>query len=149
MRNISKAKVGVRLLAVLAVLTCFGISLPAHTPPPPSPRPTTPSTRSPGPAKTPAVTPSPNATPLPQATPSPQSTPFTVPNAPGPSSVPAVTPGPGLTPPSVSLGTQPAQNANPLTLDEALRLASAQASSFQRAGLNEKIAAEDVKQAQA
>jgi len=38
---------------------------------------------------------------------------------------------------------------NPLTLDEALRLANAQASSFVTAGLNERIAAEDVKQAQA
>lgn len=37
---------------------------------------------------------------------------------------------------------------NPLTLDEALRLANAQASSFQQAALNERIAAEDVKQAQ-
>jgi outer membrane protein TolC len=38
---------------------------------------------------------------------------------------------------------------NPLTLDEALRLANTQASSFQTAALNERIAAEDVKQAQA
>ena len=37
---------------------------------------------------------------------------------------------------------------NPLTLDEALRLATAQASSFQQATLNERIAAEDVRQAQ-
>ncbi len=37
----------------------------------------------------------------------------------------------------------------PLTLDEALRLANDQASSFQQAGLSEKIAVEDVKQAQA
>jgi outer membrane protein TolC len=36
-----------------------------------------------------------------------------------------------------------------LTLDEALRLSSALSSSFQQAGLNEKIAAEDVRQAQA
>jgi outer membrane protein TolC len=41
------------------------------------------------------------------------------------------------------------QSVNPLTLEEALSLANAQASSFQRAGLNEQIAAEDVKQAQA
>jgi outer membrane protein TolC len=39
--------------------------------------------------------------------------------------------------------------ANVLSLDEALRLASGQASAFQQAGLNERIAAEDVKQAQA
>src|SRR6266852_9268292 len=39
--------------------------------------------------------------------------------------------------------------ANSLTLDEALRLANAQASAFQAAKLNERIAAEDVRQAQA
>jgi outer membrane protein TolC len=39
--------------------------------------------------------------------------------------------------------------SNPLTLDEAIRLANAQASSFQSAILNERIAAEDVRQAQA
>ena len=37
----------------------------------------------------------------------------------------------------------------PLTLDEALRLANAQASTYQSAILNERIAAEDVRQAQA
>jgi outer membrane protein TolC len=37
----------------------------------------------------------------------------------------------------------------PLTLDEALRLAATQASAFQEAALNERSAAEDVKQAQA
>ena len=36
-----------------------------------------------------------------------------------------------------------------MTLDEALRLANAQASTYQTAVLNEKITAEDVKQAQA
>src|ERR1700686_2405316 len=146
MGNTSKA--GVRLLSALAALSCFGGFLCAQTTPPTSTRPTTPSTQSPAPVKTPSVTASPKATP-PQATPSPQSTPFAVPNAPGPSSVPAATPAPGATSPPVSLGSQPAQNANPLTLDDALRLASAQASSFQQAGLNERIAAEDVKQAQA
>jgi outer membrane protein TolC len=72
-----------------------------------------------------------------------------MPSAPGPSPATAATPAPGLTPPPVSLGSQPSQNINPLTLDEALRLANAQASTFQQAGLNEKIAAEDVKQARA
>jgi outer membrane protein TolC len=50
--------------------------------------------------------------------------------------------------PSVSLGGQTSQDVNPLTLEESLRLANAQASSFQQSGLNERIAAEDVKQAQ-
>lgn len=41
------------------------------------------------------------------------------------------------------------QTATPISLDDALRLASAQVSAFQQAGLNERIAAEDVRQAQA
>ena len=72
-----------------------------------------------------------------------------MPSAPGLTSAPAATPAPGVTPPPVSLASQTAQNPNPLTLDEALRLANVQASTFQQAGLNERIAAEDVKQAQA
>jgi outer membrane protein TolC len=44
---------------------------------------------------------------------------------------------------------QSIQGAGQLTLDEALRLSSALSSAFQQAGLNEKIAAEDVRQAQA
>lgn len=42
---------------------------------------------------------------------------------------------------------QPGQQVAPLALDEALRLASAQASNFQQARVNELIAAEDVRQA--
>ena len=45
--------------------------------------------------------------------------------------------------------TQNSQGSGLLTLDDALRRANALASSFQQAGLNEKIAAEDVRQAQA
>jgi len=64
--------------------------------------------------------------------------------------VPSNTQSPAVSPsPSVSLAPQSAQGSNPLTLDEALRLANAVSSSFQQAGLNERIAAEDVKQAQA
>lgn len=81
-------------------------------------------------------------------TPSPQTTPSAVPNAPGPSSTPAATMASGSAAP-VSLGNQTPQSVNPLTIEEALLLANAQASTFQQAGLNEKIAAEDVKQAQA
>jgi outer membrane protein TolC len=132
-------KAGVRLLSALAALSGLVGLLCAQTPPPTSSRPTSPSTQSPSPAKTPPVAPSPNPTPQPQ------STPFAVPSGPGPSSIPAS----GSTPPAVSLGSQNPQNANPLTLDEALRLANAQASTFQQAGLNEQIATEDVKQAQA
>ncbi len=53
----------------------------------------------------------------------------------------AQTPSPGPTP-QLAL-------PNPLTLDEALRLASVQASTFQTALLNERIATEDLRQAQA
>ena len=49
--------------------------------------------------------------------------------------------------PSAALTTGP--NLSPLTLDEALRLANALASGYQQAALNERIAAEDVKQAKA
>src|SRR5215213_3732934 len=42
----------------------------------------------------------------------------------------------------------PAPAPAPLSIDEALRLANAQASAFQTARLNERIAAEDVRQAQ-
>ena len=44
--------------------------------------------------------------------------------------------------------TQAATIPSPLLLDEALRLANAQASTFQTASLNERIAAEDLRQAQ-
>ena len=81
-------------------------------------------------------------------TPSPQTTPSAVPNAPGPSSTPAATTVAGSVAP-VSRSGQTPQNVNQLTLEEAFRLANAQASSFQQAGLIEQIAAEDVKQAQA
>jgi outer membrane protein TolC len=133
-------KAGVRLLSAVAALSGLAGLVCAQTPPPTSSRPTSPSTQSPAPATTPTVAPSPNPTPQPQ------STPFAVPSVPGPSSIPAATPS---TSPAVSLGSQNPQNANPLTLDEALRLANAQASTFQQAGLNEQIGAEDVKQAQA
>ena len=143
MQNRSTAKVDVRLLISLVALTWFGGYLLAQTPPPTSPRSTTPPSQSPAPANTPRVAPSPGVTPLPQ------STPFAVPSEPGPSLVPAATPAPVATPSPVSMDTQPAQNANPLTFEEALRLANSQASTFQQAGLNEQIAAEDVKQAEA
>lgn len=59
----------------------------------------------------------------------------------------AQTPSPTATPqnPNVSQATTP---LNTLSLDEALRLANAQASIYQSAVLSERIAAEDVKQAQ-
>ncbi|HYX28000.1 MAG TPA: TolC family protein [Pyrinomonadaceae bacterium] len=58
-----------------------------------------------------------------------------------PAQTPAPTPIPSIPPPVLT--------PNPLTLDEALRLADAQASLYQSAILNEQIASEDVRQAQA
>src|SRR5260370_28646799 len=141
MRNTSKT--GVPLLSALVVLSCGGGLLLAQTMPPASTGPKTPSTQSPLPAKTPSAAPSPNATPLPQ------STPFVIPNAPGPSMTPAATPAFGSTAAPVSLGSQTPQNVNRLTLEETLRLAHAQASSFQQAGVNEEIAPERARHAQA
>ena len=81
--------------------------------------------------------------------PLPQSTPFSVPHLANPSPVPVAAPSAVFPPPSVSMTTQTAPGSGLLTLDEALRRANALASSFQQAGLNEQIAAEDVRQAQA
>jgi outer membrane protein TolC len=57
-------------------------------------------------------------------------------------------PSPSATPQNPAIN-QSGALSNPLTLDEALRLANVQASTFQSAILNERIAAEDVRQAQA
>lgn len=51
--------------------------------------------------------------------------------------------------PSPATRESTAKAMNPLTLDEALRLAATQSSAYQQAALSEGIAAEDVKQAQA
>src|ERR1041385_8807053 len=58
--------------------------------------------------------------------------------------VPTPTPGP-----QTSNTAQSTQSPNPLSLDEALRLANAVASDYQNALLNQQIAAEDLKQARA
>src|SRR6266516_28262 len=92
-------------------------------------------------AESPVSSQTPHQKPSAQATPPPQPTPFRVPSLPAPS--------PGASPSPVSLASQNDQNLNPLTLDEALRLANVQSSIYQQAALNERIAAEDVKQAQA
>jgi len=87
--------------------------------------------QNPGPTQTPAPTQSPSTqTPVPAAPPNP-----------GP---------PGQTaPPSQSTlpqATQPVQPGPMITREDAVRLALAQASAYQQAALNERIAAEDVKQ---
>src|SRR6476659_9638766 len=90
------------------------------------------------------------AQPTPQSTPQPtastQSTPYVAPPLPGP----AAGPSPSVIPlQSVPGMTSQVQSARPLSLDEALRLANTQASAFQQASVNEKIAAEDLRQAKA
>src|SRR4030095_9873489 len=57
-------------------------------------------------------------------------------------------PSPSATPQNPAIN-QSGTITSPLTLDEAIRLANAQASTFQTAILNERIAEEDVRQAQA
>ena len=89
----------------------------------------------------------PQPTPPPRPTPLPQGTPFSTPALPGPPAMPANTPA-AMPSASASLGTTPVQ-PEALSLDQALRWLNALASGFQQAGLNEQIAAEDVKQAQA
>src|SRR4030095_41795 len=51
--------------------------------------------------------------------------------------------------PQVPARNQPNQDVSSLSLDQALRLATTQATNYQSALLNERIAAEDVRQAQA
>jgi outer membrane protein len=89
----------------------------------------------------------PTPTPTVQPTPLPQETPFSTPSLPVSPALPASAPSAAPSP-SASLGGAPLQ-PQLLTLDEALRLANALASNFQQARLNEQIAAEDVRQAQA
>ena len=96
-----------------------------------------PATSSPPPAQQPS--------PAPRPTPLPQGTPFSTPTLPAPAAAGSPPTSPS---PMASLGaavTQP----QVLSLDGALRLANALASNYQQAGLNEKIAAEDVRQAKA
>jgi outer membrane protein TolC len=131
----------------LAIVLVAGYSARAQqsTAPPATqkPAPSFPSSSS---TKTPQPTVSPQATPLPQATPFAGPSPIVA--SPPPAS--SGTQSPQVSPlPSVSLTTQNAQGSGLLTLDEALRLANALSSSFQQAGLNEQIADEDVRQAQA
>jgi outer membrane protein TolC len=88
------------------------------------------------PAQQPAPTPAQSPTPVPQATPSPVASPAAAAPSPSP-----------FTPPQASAPA--AQTNAPISLDDALRLASVQVSGLQQARLNERIAAEDVRQAQA
>ena len=93
------------------------------------------------------TTPQPAAAPTVQPTPRPESTPFSTPSLPVSPVLPSgSTPAaPSASPPLGQAAVQPQL----LTLDEALRLSRALASGFQQAGLNEQVAAEDVRQAQA
>src|SRR5258705_1520273 len=145
-------------LVLIACLAVQGQQLPkpdSQTPtsaPKQTPSAATPSApTAPIPTQAPLPSPQPQATPSPRPSASPKSTPFTTPALPGPTPTSANTPAPSSSPSSVTVqSVSPTQSAaNPLTLDEAQRLANAQASAFQQAGLNEQIAAEDVRQARA
>jgi len=153
--------VKIALLSELVLIACLAVQ--GQQPPksasqtPTSAPEQTPSAAKPSAPSTPVPTQSPLPSPQPQATPSlrpgasPESTPFTTPALPGPTPTSGNTPAPSSSPSSVTVqsGSRTQSAANPLTLDEALRLANAQASAFQQAGLNEQIVAEDVKQARA
>ncbi len=71
----------------------------------------------------------------------------TQPNQPNASPTPLSSPATPLSPPPASISSA-AQTGGAVSLDEAIRLASAQVSGLQQARLNERIAAEDVRQAQ-
>jgi outer membrane protein TolC len=93
---------------------------------------------------TPSVTPTQSTNPPspPQTNPTPPANPSATPAALPPSSPSAS--------PTASQTTAPTTQANnSIALDEAVRLANAQVSGLQQARLNERIAAEDVRQAQA
>lgn len=77
-------------------------------------------------------------------TPAPSITPVPTPTVPAPLPAPRETPAPALT---VQPTPATTETATPITRDEAIRLALAQASTFQQATLNERIAAEDLRQA--
>jgi outer membrane protein len=85
------------------------------------------------------------AQPTPSPAASPQSTPFAFPKSPD-ANTPKITESPATTTPSLS---QSSTGPTTLSLDDALRLANAQASGFQQATLQERLAQEDVRQAKA
>ncbi len=119
----------------------------AQTPKPNRPSQAAPSPSPAAPGPSPRQSPSPILSPSPPSV-SPQPTPFLTPKLPV-FTVPLNVPSPAPTSPQGPQGAPANQSTIPITLDDALRLANARASAFQQAGLNEKIAAEDVKQAQA
>lgn len=115
-------------------------------------------TQSPAPTQTPAATQTPSPTqattqaPPSSTTPQPTTTPAPTPSQPTTQqSTPQSTPQSQSAPqPAGAQASQaPAQAAEPLALEQVLGLASAQVSALQQAQLNERIAAEDVRQARA
>src|SRR6185295_1910395 len=114
----------------LAIGVGFFASVAAQAQNPPPPRPTS----------------APPTQPTAQPTPLPQATPFSTPSLPVSPISPANTP--ASTPPTAAALAGATSQPQLLTLDDALRLSSGLASNLQQAGLNEQIAAEDVRQAQ-
>lgn len=99
-------------------------------------------TQSPSPSQTPATTQAPPSSTTPQTTTTPAPTP--APTTTQPATNPTTQPSAG-----VQATQTPAQAAEPLALEQVLGLANAQVSALQQAQLNERIAAEDVRQARA
>src|SRR5947209_17636745 len=77
---------------------------------------------------------------FPQTNPTPAAKPTSTPGTPAPTVSPSA---------AQTSSSSAAQTNSSITLDEVVRLANAQVSSLQQAQLNERIAAEDVRQAQA
>ncbi|MDX6692687.1 MAG: hypothetical protein QOF02_290 [Blastocatellia bacterium] len=99
----------------------------------PAAKPSTGQTPTPAPSVSPTPFVSPSLSPSPSASPSPS---------------PSISPAPSPDAPAASLQNA-AQAVKPLTLDEAVKLALRQASTFEQASINERVAAEDVRQARA
>ncbi|PYS99246.1 MAG: hypothetical protein DMF65_09620 [Acidobacteria bacterium] len=128
-----RARRGAWLLQSFSIIaTAVALAAAAHGQQPTPAAQTQSPTQSPAPTQTPATT---------QATPSsttPQATPTATPST--------TTPPPAFGP---QTNQTPTQTTGALALDDVLRLAVAQVSALQQAQLNERIAAEDVRQARA
>ena len=128
--------VGLKVWLLLGVVLFASSVAPAQKPPPPRPTSATPI----------QPTAQPPVQPIVQPTPLPQATPFSTPSLPVSPISPANTP--AGTPSTAAALRGATSQPQLLTLDDALRLSSGLASGLQQAGLNEQIAAEDVRQAQ-
>lgn len=117
------------LQAISILATAVAVAGLAHAQQPSQPA----QTQSPKPSQTPAAQPQPSATK----------------QAPPASAMPQATQSPATPAAGQQANQPPGQTSGPLALDQVLGLATAQISALQQAQLNERIAAEDVRQARA